>query len=215
MIRTLIAVTTCHARRGQAEAQQSTWAKNLPNVKFFLGGDDAVHDNEVLLNVDDSYAGLPAKVKATCRWALDHGYEAMLKLDDDVYLVPERFYKAGFEMFDYVGNFRMWNGKYPHDYASGFAYYLGGKALEIIAYAPLTDDSMEDRWVGNTLGPFYSRLRLHDEKRFACLYPTGIEEGKFLWGCPVGKTCIAIAQYPAHKFADLHYWYQRAQGMQV
>lgn len=222
----LIAVTTCHARmHSQGDAQRNTWAKKREDVIFFLGccpcnacGGLAKNEPHISLhypcqrqlNVDDSYAGLPAKVRETVRWALANGYDSMLKLDDDVYLVPERLpnYEA-----DYVGNFRDRNGNYHHAYASGFCYHLGKRAMEIIAGAELTADSMEDRWVGNVLGE--ARVSTFDEKRFACPYPNGVEDPKFLWGSPIGKTHIALAQYPADKFEQLHYWYQRSQGLQV
>lgn len=204
-MRTLIAVTTCRARRSQADAQRATWAAGLSNVVFFVGGSGPPErPDEVVLNVDDSYRGLPAKVKGAMSWAGDRGYDAVLKLDDDVYLATSRlpFYDA-----DYVGNFRVHNGNYPYDYASGFAYCLSAYAAKIIAEAPLTEDTFEDRWVGNTLGGRRG-VRMLDEKRFYCAYPTGVEEAKFLWGSPVGKTVVAVGQYPASRFNDLHYWYQ-------
>lgn len=205
----IIAIATCRARRHQADAQRRTWAAGLANVRFFVGGDGpAEREDEVVLPVDDSYAGLPAKVKAIMAWALEHGHDSVLKLDDDVYLVPSRLprYEA-----DYVGNFRMRTGNYPADYPSGFCYFVSRQAMEIIAAAPLTVDTMEDRWIGNTLDAARApqRLCFLDEKRFCCSYP-GIDEAKFLWGSTLGKMCIAIGQYPADRFDALHYWYQRA-----
>ena len=202
-MRILFAVTTCCARRHQADAQRRTWAQNC-ETRFFVGGPKERHD-EVSLDVDDSYAGLPAKVKATMAWACERGYDAVLKVDDDVYVATDRLprYDA-----DYVGNFRAHNGPYPADYASGFAYFLSRRAMEIVAQAPLTEDSMEDRFVGNLLSR-QRNLRCLDEKRFVCLYP-GLDEAKFLWGSPIGKSCIAIAQYPDKKFDDVHFWYNRA-----
>jgi Galactosyltransferase len=174
---------------------------------FFVGGDDVPQrEDEVVLPVDDSYAGLPDKVRHVMRWAITNGYDAVLKVDDDVFVIPKRI--PDYENLDYVGNFRMRNGNYPYDYASGFAYWLGGKALKHIAEAELTDDTMEDRWVGNTLAVKHN-IRCFDEKRFACTYPQGIDEAKFLWGSPIGKTHAVFAQYPAHKMYDMNHWYMR------
>lgn len=200
----LIAVTTCKTRRHQADAQRNTWALGRDDVRFFVG--ENPDQDEVGLSVDDSYAGLPAKVRAACRWALDQGYDSVLKLDDDVYLVPGRL--PGYDAYDYVGNFRMRNGDYPYDYASGFAYHLGRRAMEIVAGCALGADTMEDRFFGNLLGASRN-IKTFDEKMFACSYPCGIDEPKFLWGSPLGKMCIAIAQYPADKFEGLHYWFKR------
>jgi hypothetical protein len=200
----LLAVITCRSRRSQANAQRNTWVQSSrDDVRFFVGqGND--EPNEIALPVDDSYQGLPVKVQSAVRWALDHDYDSFLKLDDDVYLVPERLPRYD---EDYVGNFRSRNGSYAHDYASGFCYYLSHRAMEIVANASLTEDTMEDRWVGQTLMNVCVRCR--DEKRFSCPYPTGVEAPQKLWGSNLGKEAIALAQYPADKFFELHYWYRR------
>lgn len=210
-MRTLIAVATCLARTHQADAQRMTWANGAEDVRFFVGGAPGYaprRKDEVVLTVDDSYRGLPAKVRAIMRWALERGYEAVMKVDDDTYVVLSRLLQAGLERFDYAGNFRMHNGNYPHDYASGFAYRLSRRAAEAIAQAELTEDTFEDRWVGNVLGATRG-MTTFDEKRFSCPYPTGVEAAPKLWGSNLGKECIAIAQYPADKFAELHSWYRR------
>jgi hypothetical protein len=210
--KTLIAVTGCHKRRAQIEAQRETWARDVDlavaDVRFFFGGGEARCADEAVLPVGDGYEDLPGKVRAVCRYAVASAYDGLCKLDDDVYLVPARFFAARFEAFDYVGNFRSRNGKYPADYASGFCYYLSRRAMEIVAEAELTEDTFEDRWVGNLLDAVRPRLRMLDEKRFMCSYP-GIDAPDKLWGSPIGRTHIALAQYPAHLFAGLHQWHTR------
>jgi hypothetical protein len=179
-------------------------------VRFFVGGVPTLESqpvDEIELGVDDSYDGLPAKVREICRWALLYGYDELVKVDDDVYLVPGRL--PDYAAYDYVGNFRMHNGLSPYDYASGFCYRLGRRAIELVAGAELTRDTMEDRWVGHVMGSARN-IRSLDEKRFACTFPTGVEEPKMLWGSPLGKTVIAVAQYPWGHFDGLDYWYRRA-----
>ena len=62
------------------------------DVVFFKGwsiyGERA--SDEVCLDVDDDYKELKDKVNAIHRWALQRGYEYLWKVDDDVYLRPER-----------------------------------------------------------------------------------------------------------------------------
>ena len=206
----LIAVVTCRARRAQADAQRRTWAAGRSDVRFFVGASessDASRDEEFVLDVDDGYDGLPAKVRAVCRWALEAGYDSLLKVDDDVYLVPERL--PDYVRYDYVGNFRARNGNYRYDYASGFAYHLSRRAMEIVAQAELTEDSMEDRWVGQVLGAARPPVSTYDEKRFACTFPCGVDEARALWGSPIGRSHMAYAQYPAEKFDGLRYWFGR------
>lgn len=217
-MRNLVAVVTCQARTFQADAIRRTWARGADDTLFFVGGELPYRRDQVLLPVDDSYAGLPEKVRALMGWALSNGYDSVLKVDDDVYLSLDRARVAlpTWGQYDYAGNFRMQNGRYPACYASGFAYWLGRRAMEIVAGAELTDDTMEDRWVGNTLAQQRPLIRTCDEKRFGCTYPAGIDEARFLWGSPIGKSNIAYAQYPFDKFDDLHYWYGRTfTGAQV
>lgn len=202
----LIAVVTCRARRAQADAQRRTWAAGRDDAKFFVGNHGLANDNEVWLPVDDGYDDLPAKVQAMCRWALENQYDSVLKVDDDVYLVPGRLPDYTIYQFDYVGNFRDANGGYPHRYASGFCYWLSRKSMEIVASAEL-GDTMEDRWVGQLLGA--ARVRTYHEARFSCTYPCGVDHPRQLWGSSIGRSNIAYAQYPADKFDGLRYWQGR------
>jgi hypothetical protein len=158
-MKTLIAIITCHTFGDRANAQRETWVKDVvgADVRFFLGsrpgalGPYEPKPDEVILEVDDGYKGLPAKVVAMARWAQDHGYSNVCKCDDDVYVRPERLLASGFERDEYIGRLRGASGHYPAPYASGFCYWLGPKALDIIAHAKLNGDVAEDRFVGNTL----------------------------------------------------------------
>lgn len=228
-MRTLISVVTCHKFRERADACRNTWVREVrggADVRFFVGIDTRpieegnaygysttlpVKENgdEVMLPCDDEYDGLAVKVKMMFAWAVAQGYQRIFKLDDDAFVVPQRLLSIG-GTFDYVGNFRAANGKYPYDYASGFCYMLSDRAAKIVADRPYVpgDDTMEDRYVGNTLGPFeYNPLNFVDEKRFVCCFP-GIDEATTLWSSPIGKSHAVYAQYPANKFADLHRWYK-------
>ncbi len=155
-MRPLIAITSCHKYRDRADAQRETWLKDLPadsaDVKFFLGqGGAAQRDDEVILDVDDGYYGLVAKVQAICKWALEQGYEHMFKTDDDVYVQPGRLLSSGYEAYDYAGRLRGPSGGYPAPYASGLGYWLNRNAMRVLAEAPLDNHQAEDRWVGNQL----------------------------------------------------------------
>ena len=87
-MKTLLALITCHARQHYADAQRDTWIPNIPeglDYKFFLGPSErAPRPDEVFLDCDDSYGGLPSKVQAVIQWALEHGYTNLAKVDDDV-----------------------------------------------------------------------------------------------------------------------------------
>src|ERR1700746_293306 len=132
MPRVLIAVLTCHRFRSRADAVRVTWGKNLAgaDLRFFLGaGGKAERPDEIILNVDDSYRGLPQKLVAVCQWARTEGYDFIYKSDDDAYVVPERLLASGFEHFDYLGRLRGPSGNYPAPYCSGFGYWLSRRAV--------------------------------------------------------------------------------------
>ncbi len=160
-MRRLIAIVSCHAPkfRALAEAQRQTWIPlvDWADVKFFLGRPsgpanllvDYTRQDEVWLDVDDGYMGLPAKVQAMFRWSAEQNYEHTFKTDDDCYVVPE--FLAQCPIADYAGRVREPSGTYPASYASGFAYHLSRRAAESVANGYLNKDWAEDRFIGNLL----------------------------------------------------------------
>lgn len=143
---------TCNAYRYRTQAQRETWANGIEgaDLRFFLGGGEAQAADEVVLPVDDGYAGLPAKTQAICAWALANGYDYLFKCDDDVYVQPQRLLAVDLKP-DYIGRMRGPSGPFPAPYCSGFSYWLSARAMKIMAEAQPNGDQAEDRWVGNTL----------------------------------------------------------------
>src|SRR5208337_1560110 len=163
-MRKLIAVMTCHQKRAWADAQRTTWVKDVvgrgyADVKFFLGrvtpepGRATIPPrDEVWLDVDDSYSGIPLKVQSICVWAREHCYDFTMKCDDDVYIIPDRLQCVPLEWMDYVGRFRTPYGKvYPPHFASGFAYWLSARAAGLVADTPWNGDWMDERFVATVL----------------------------------------------------------------
>jgi Galactosyltransferase len=161
----LIAIITCHKFRNRADAQRGTWCQQVlgADVRFFLGaGGQAERPDEVLLDVSDVYLELPQKCRATFEWALDHGYDYVLKCDDDVYIQPDRLLQSDFQ-HDYVGRLSSsLNGAPKEPYASGFAHWVSRKAMEILVLSTI-DDWAEDRWTGKVLSAADIRL-LQDDR---------------------------------------------------
>lgn len=158
-MKVLVAIINCHPLRIRQEVIRETWLSSIVaagfDYKFFLGrapiGSQPGAD-EVFLNVDDSYRGLPEKIKAVCAWALAHGYEFMFRCDDDVYVQGERLRNSNFaHLGDYIGRKRGPSGNWPAPYCSGFSYWLSAKAMHVLANAAITSDVAEDRHAGNTL----------------------------------------------------------------
>jgi|SRR5580692_12085237 hypothetical protein len=156
---------------------QDTWFADTLGVvdaKFFFGGATSVasiwepggitlppqesHDGRgVVLPVGDDYYSLVPKVRAVIRWAYDHGYDYLYKIDDDVYVDVEKTL-AGFLPVDYRGNMREGQvkrfGEEPEltvKYACGPCYILSRKAMEAIINSPEPATPYEDRATGYVL----------------------------------------------------------------
>jgi Galactosyltransferase len=161
-MRCLIGIVSCHALLQRADACRETWIPLVrgADVRFFLGRGYWVDEDEVFLNVADNYASLPNKVQAMYAWALQHGYDYVCKIDDDVYCRPERLLASDFQ-HDYVGPLSRGSTKIP--YASGFAHWVSRRSMEIITKAEI-DDWAEDRWTGKVLHE--AGIALHVDDRY-------------------------------------------------
>ncbi len=157
---TLIAIVTCKDPKyaDRLNAQKATWiplAKAAGyEVRAFTGDD---------LGMPDDYLSLPAKTKALCKWAIDHGYRRLVKVDDDCYINMTNFEVvktdyAGLRCGPHDAGCRergipdFPKGTVKFEYASGGAYWLSERSIRLIADAPLGKEWAEDRWVGQVLG---------------------------------------------------------------
>jgi len=160
-MRKLIAIMTCDAKRAWADAQRQTWVKDIvargyADVKFFLGTMPRIgarcKEDEIYLDCPDDYRGIPLKVKAICEWSREHCYDFTAKVDDDVYMIPDRLPYLPLMLGDYIGRFRSPYGKvYPPHFASGFAYWLSARAAAHVADTPWNGDWMDERFVATVL----------------------------------------------------------------
>ena len=154
----LIAVYTCVPyRTTRVQAQMDTW---IPALQA-QGYDVEIFDGP-RLGVPDGYRELPQKTRALVEWAYRHGHDRMLKIDDDGAINPRTFVPS---YLDYAGIRIKANdygnpamsvpthapGTFPHDYASGGAYWLSRMSMEAIVNTPFVEDFAEDRLVGHAL----------------------------------------------------------------
>lgn len=205
---TLIAVAGCWHRGDRTQSQRDTWARDC-GAWFFVGRkptDGWIAPSQTFeLDVDDSYAGLPEKVRGICRWGLENGFDSLCKLDDDVLLLPERL-DGVLGDADYVGRFRAGYDGFP-PYSSGFTYMLSRKAMQIVADAELTNDWAEDRWVGTILSE--AGVTTRDEKRFCCPFNGGLEPcGERIFQHALGRNGISFAQLSPENIRDCWKWKQ-------
>src|SRR5277367_2853757 len=102
----VILVTSCNAHRNRADLCRMTWLRewgNLCDYRFVYGnGNDVRSDDELVFPIDDSYLGLPAKIQTSHKWALEQGYDCIIKTDCDVYVHLPRILVHGLGRADYV-----------------------------------------------------------------------------------------------------------------
>lgn len=168
MARILIAVVNCRGRQNWAQAVRDSWLPMMlaegVDVEFFVGRGDTPVEGVVELDCDDSYQGLPDKVREIFRWALAKGYDYVLKCDDDVVLLPKRLLASGFDQHDFVGHEHAKGSPVPY----GFNYWVSRRAMEIVVNEPLPAGSNNDEaWVTHTLRR--ETIYLHHDGRY-CLH---------------------------------------------
>lgn len=151
-MRPVILITSCVPHLVRAEQCRKTWlaawGNRIPYV--FVYGHERTKEfaDEIVLPVDDSYIGLPSKIQASHRWALDQGYDYILKTDCDMYVHIPRLLDSGFEKHSYSGNFH-WD-----DFALGGSYWLDKRASQILVEQPLPPwpaNGGDDVWVGRIM----------------------------------------------------------------
>ena len=176
----LVAIPTCQSLsypnptcshisgpNARADWCRKTWADSLGeclDVRFFHGRDfkGDPRPDEVVLDCGDSFRDLREKVRAICRWALSHGYDRVVKIDDDVFVdIP--LFLSRFRRSEYRGHpVRGDVGGVEAEYASGAAYQIGPKAMQVVAAMDFACP-YEDRCVGWALSQAGIALEPSDE----------------------------------------------------
>jgi len=137
----LIGVLSYHGADEEEKAIRETWGKDVPDgvdLRFFVGGEDAKHSDQIVLKCGDKLIDLSSKVVAMCSWALEQGYTHLFKCDSDTLVRPVELVTDGFPQHDYVG------GENNGFASGGSGYWLTRKAMEIVANAPITETHAED-----------------------------------------------------------------------
>lgn len=177
-MKSLIAIVNARSRQATwANAVRSTWLPQVPrdraDVKFFVGnGEGSLPSDTVTVACDDSYAGLPEKVREIARYAYSNGYEHVMKLDDDVVTKPHALLDSGYDQYPYSGRAnRRPTTSDPFWVPMGFAYWMDRKCMEAVSKADLPVSNDDERWVAENL--YKAGIELQDEKRYH-LYTGGL-----------------------------------------
>lgn len=191
-MRTLLAIFTCHRYEytiadykdwftrpvvDRVQGIRDSWLKDITiDYKLFYGQGASRQPlpDEVFLPVIDDYHHSDDKIRALIKYTLDHGYEQLVKIDDDCYVYWDRL-AGNLPTGDYVGSGRGFAVKenfstFRADFAPGFTYSLSRKAMEILLASPAGPAWAEDRWVGESLRR--KGIPLTVEDRFHLVRPT-------------------------------------------
>jgi hypothetical protein len=149
-------------------AERETWLQDLPpgvDYRFFLGYAPvfSLVDDEEYLDVGDSFSDVTAKSVAMHRWALEHGYDYVVKVDLDTFVRPVKLLQSGFENWDYTGGLNSQG----IDFASGGGgYCLSRKAMKFVAEAPIVSGPAEDVHIARVLLAHGMYLHADDRYKF-------------------------------------------------
>jgi len=189
--------------RAKVQAQRDTWRKDTDGIDVFvfLGrGAEKLNDDEIILDAPDDYKGLPEKVRLAFGWALDQGYDYCLRIDDDTYVQVDRLLKAVPVGHNYSGRLRGPSGNWKSPYASGFAYWLSRKGMEVRVNGT-TNDTVEDRATANILAS--AGIKCHHDDRFVVhLSKRNAVSGDE--GPRRGNTIIASCEYEPDEMREIH-----------
>jgi hypothetical protein len=167
-MKVLFAIVSCNSPRyypEKAQIQRQTWVRDIEGAdyRFFFGDTNRESlPDEVILDCPDDYNSLNLKTKAILYWAIEHGYDAIFKCDDDSYVFPRRLLNSEIIKYDYAGCYipagKIGGVSYPA-FAGGGGYWLSSKAAKLILDSNLYYFiSAEDRNVGFILSRYGIKL---------------------------------------------------------
>jgi len=176
MSKALLAIVNARHRKEWRDAIRNTWLPMVPQDRadalFFVGRGAPIEDSEnvVELDCDDSYMGLPDKIRSIMRWAHSHDYHHASKIDDDVVLDPVKFLNSGYDAQEYCGPAnRVPTNVAPFWVPMGFFYSVSKRCMEFLINAPLpTEGNDDEKWVAQNLHA--QGISLHHDQRYRLQY---------------------------------------------
>jgi len=168
----LIAIESCAAHADRVEEQFRTWVANEEYVARNVTANLSVFTGEIL-GVPDDYKHLPEKTKAICKWAGEHSFDFIFKVDTDTYVSMERLLAEDFWKYPYSGY--VLDSLPVAPYCSGPHYWLSSYAFNILAaadwskYDAAGHETAEDVMVGTILAD--NGIFPHHEPRHSLFTP--------------------------------------------
>lgn len=131
--------------KDRIKAVAGTWARDAAklgvDVRYFYGQgtQEMTAGDQIFLPCPDDYEHLPHKTVAICKWALEHEYDYMLKVDDDTAVYVDRAIRELMSnRFDYAGCLH-------HGVCTGGpGYWLSRRAMKEVARNGVQNHWAED-----------------------------------------------------------------------
>lgn len=154
-MKVLLAVVNCHSREEFSNAVRNTWLPHTPkemDVRFFRGRGATREPlaDEVFLDCRDDYEGLPNKVQEIVRWAYEHEYDYVAKVDDDV-AVNAKKWLEGFQRCDFTGCKEPACKPNEIQTPYGFFYVLNRHTMKLVIDEALPTHGNDEAWVSTAL----------------------------------------------------------------
>lgn len=143
------------ATERQQAVRETWWKHQAPaTCKFFMGNTATPEhqaDDVVILPCGDKYLfDLQEKIQGMCKWALDHDFDVLIKVDDDTFVHPALVPYLEQTSIDFGG--LLYNGFCA---GGGPGEVFGRRAMEAaISASPLAFPEArhwEDRWFGEVM----------------------------------------------------------------
>lgn len=165
----MLAIVNSHNREEYLNALRNTWLSSVPDTLDYrvFRGRGATREplsDEVFLDCGDDYDSLPNKVQEIVRWAYDHGYDYVLKCDDDVILKPKEIMKSGFDQYPFTGCKEPACKPNEIQTPFGFCYWMSRPCMELIIATSLPTNNNDEAWISTVL--YTNNIFLHHEPRY-------------------------------------------------
>lgn len=170
----------CLDQQARVNTQRSTWLSELKefgvDYKFFYGTtlrDNVTKPNtrpdpnrivpalrepladEIYLDCGDNYTQNPQKLKGIFQYALENGYDYVLRVDDDTFVYPYRLLNDEYAVWSKVDYSGAGNGVFH----PGGCLFVSRRAMELALAAPITDYA-DDVWLGSVMSN--NKISVHE-----------------------------------------------------
>ncbi len=158
-----------------SEELNAAWEGRLEHYRHKAGESYRINywplADEVMLPIPWDFKHMALKTREIVRWALEHEYAPLFKVDTDTYVDIPRLLATDYVEHDYIG-FPFQRDGWAQA-SGGAGYWLSKRAMEIIADAEV-DMAYEDTWVGTVLRSH--GIILHQDMRYRVGWPHDLHE---------------------------------------